>query len=191
MRVTRRAPCMSMGPSSSGGRSAGTPRLTSSWRGGRPLTPHIQSRGELGAACREEVEPLQRCPQPSLGERPVMSGWAPRQGSPQDPIPSPPNQITTFRRLTNSTVTDLQATGNKDSGEVLAGDRGCVTAPPTEEDRGAGPSGLGRSRLSGPGQTAQVMEVAATLSFFFFFLIFLGPHLWHVEGPRLGVESEL
>ena len=25
----------------------------------------------------------------------------------------------------------------------------------------------------------------------FFFFFFLGPHLWHVEVPRLGVESEL
>ena len=25
----------------------------------------------------------------------------------------------------------------------------------------------------------------------FFFLIFLGPHLQHVEVPRLGVQSEL
>ena len=27
--------------------------------------------------------------------------------------------------------------------------------------------------------------------FFFFFLVFLGPHLRHMEVPRLGVESEL
>ena len=27
--------------------------------------------------------------------------------------------------------------------------------------------------------------------FFFFFLVFLGPHLRHMEIPRLGVESEL
>ena len=26
---------------------------------------------------------------------------------------------------------------------------------------------------------------------FFFFLVFLGPHLLHVEVPRLGVKSEL
>ena len=26
---------------------------------------------------------------------------------------------------------------------------------------------------------------------FFFFFVFLGPHLWHMEVPRLGVESEL
>ena len=26
---------------------------------------------------------------------------------------------------------------------------------------------------------------------FFFFLVILGPHLWHREVPRLGVESEL
>ena len=25
----------------------------------------------------------------------------------------------------------------------------------------------------------------------FFFFCFLGPHLWHMEVPRLGVESEL
>ena len=27
--------------------------------------------------------------------------------------------------------------------------------------------------------------------FFFFFLVFLGPHLQHMEVPRLGVEVEL
>ena len=26
---------------------------------------------------------------------------------------------------------------------------------------------------------------------FFFFLLFLGPHPWHMEAPRLGVSSEL
>ena len=26
---------------------------------------------------------------------------------------------------------------------------------------------------------------------FFFFFFFLGPYLWHMEVPRLGVESEL
>ena len=29
------------------------------------------------------------------------------------------------------------------------------------------------------------------LAFFFFFLVFLGPHPWHMEVPGLGVESEL
>ena len=27
--------------------------------------------------------------------------------------------------------------------------------------------------------------------FFFFFFVFLGPHSWHMEVPRLGLESEL
>ena len=27
--------------------------------------------------------------------------------------------------------------------------------------------------------------------FFFGLFVFLGPHLWHMEVPRLGVESEL
>ena len=27
--------------------------------------------------------------------------------------------------------------------------------------------------------------------FIFFFLVFLGPHLWHMVVPRLQVESEL
>ena len=33
----------------------------------------------------------------------------------------------------------------------------------------------------------------AQLFFFFFFclFVFLGPHPWHMEGPRLGVELEL
>ena len=29
------------------------------------------------------------------------------------------------------------------------------------------------------------------LFFFFFFFCFSGPHLWHMEVPRLGGESEL
>ena len=29
------------------------------------------------------------------------------------------------------------------------------------------------------------------LSFSFSFFVFLGPHLWHIEFPRLGVELEL
>ena len=30
-----------------------------------------------------------------------------------------------------------------------------------------------------------------SFSFFFFFFVFLGPHLCHMEVPRLGVGSEL
>ena len=26
---------------------------------------------------------------------------------------------------------------------------------------------------------------------YFFFFVFLGPHPWHMEVPRLGVETEL
>ena len=36
--------------------------------------------------------------------------------------------------------------------------------------------------------------IPQALSFFFFFFglfVFLGPHLWHVDVPRLGVQSEL
>ena len=29
------------------------------------------------------------------------------------------------------------------------------------------------------------------LFIFYLFFVFLGPHLWHMEVPRLGVESEL
>ena len=29
------------------------------------------------------------------------------------------------------------------------------------------------------------------VSFFLFLFVFLGPHLWHREVPRLGVKSEL
>ena len=39
------------------------------------------------------------------------------------------------------------------------------------------------------------LEVTAFIddhdTLFFFFLFFLGPHLWHMEVPRLGVKSEL
>ena len=38
-------------------------------------------------------------------------------------------------------------------------------------------------------------QVPATFNlpndFFFFFLFFLGPHLHHMDVPRLGVDSEL
>ena len=34
-----------------------------------------------------------------------------------------------------------------------------------------------------------VYHIQTILSFFFF--VFLGPHLWHIEIPRLGVKSEL
>ena len=27
--------------------------------------------------------------------------------------------------------------------------------------------------------------------YFILFFVFLGPHLWHMEVPRLGIESEL
>ena len=27
--------------------------------------------------------------------------------------------------------------------------------------------------------------------YLFIYFVFLGPHLWHMEGPRLGIESEL
>ena len=27
--------------------------------------------------------------------------------------------------------------------------------------------------------------------FIYLFFVFLGPHLWHMDVPRLGVESEL
>ena len=30
-----------------------------------------------------------------------------------------------------------------------------------------------------------------SIRFVFYFFICLGPHLWHIEVPRLGVESEL
>ena len=29
------------------------------------------------------------------------------------------------------------------------------------------------------------------LNYYFYFLAFLGPHLWHMEVPRPGVELEL
>ena len=39
----------------------------------------------------------------------------------------------------------------------------------------------------------QVLLILLLLFFFFFFVFlpFLGPHPWHIEVPRLGIESEL
>ena len=34
------------------------------------------------------------------------------------------------------------------------------------------------------------MKISPNSKIFFFFF-FLGPHLWHMEVPRLGLESEL
>ena len=34
-------------------------------------------------------------------------------------------------------------------------------------------------------------EIVERVSFFFFFFDFLGPYLWHMEVPRLGVKSDL
>ena len=40
--------------------------------------------------------------------------------------------------------------------------------------------------------TAPWKEMVNQYFFFLsFFFVFLGPHPWHTEGPRLGVESEL
>jgi len=33
--------------------------------------------------------------------------------------------------------------------------------------------------------------IIAAYEFTFFFFVFLGPHSWHMEVPRLGVELEL
>ena len=38
---------------------------------------------------------------------------------------------------------------------------------------------------------ASIYLVIAFLKKFFCFFVFLGPHPWHMEVPRLGVESEL
>ena len=36
-----------------------------------------------------------------------------------------------------------------------------------------------------------VLAGISTAFFAFFFLAFLGPHPWHMEVPRLGVQLEL
>ena len=38
---------------------------------------------------------------------------------------------------------------------------------------------------------SQLLSLLFVLCFFFFFLVFLGLHLWHMKVPRLGVELEL
>ena len=35
------------------------------------------------------------------------------------------------------------------------------------------------------------LKVFEQEEYLFFFFFFLGPHLWHMEVPRVGVESEL
>ena len=54
---------------------------------------------------------------------------------------------------------------------------------------------LGKETFSGEvvtrgrnaGENARVGNVGHSFSFFFFFFVFLGPHLRHMEVPRLGV----
>ena len=54
---------------------------------------------------------------------------------------------------------------------------------------------LNTSRKQNPGDNVLREQNEVTLLlflfFFFFFFVFLGQHLWHMEVPRLGVESEL
>ena len=57
------------------------------------------------------------------------------------------------------------------------------------------PKGQGGPRDSLVGHTPQSLSTKSQAPkaefFFFFFLVFLGPHPQHMEVPRLGVESEL
>ena len=55
---------------------------------------------------------------------------------------------------------------------------------------------MGSDLIPGPGApyaTGQPQKKKETLltDYFFVFLPFLGPHSWHMEVPRLGVQSEL
>ena len=46
-------------------------------------------------------------------------------------------------------------------------------------------------RLQFSSTKADIEEICENVTILFFFFFFLGPHLWHMEIPRLGVESEL
>ena len=51
-----------------------------------------------------------------------------------------------------------------------------------------------RQTMNGSSQKSEAKAITSTLRLFFFssvFLPFLGPLPWHVEVPRLGVDSEL
>ena len=43
---------------------------------------------------------------------------------------------------------------------------------------------------SNPTYHSKAIYSSKLFFFFFFFSVFLGPHLWHMEVPRLGVKSE-
>ena len=47
------------------------------------------------------------------------------------------------------------------------------------------------SAFNGSKMLLKVLCVCVVGFFVFLFLVFLGPHPWHVEVPRLGVELEL
>ena len=52
--------------------------------------------------------------------------------------------------------------------------------------------GLPLSQNLGQGAGGTYLEVVSlSRIFFFFFLVLLGLHLWHMEVPRLGVKLEL
>ena len=41
------------------------------------------------------------------------------------------------------------------------------------------------------GQNGSLGQIFVYFLLLFYFFVFLGPHLWHMEVPRLGVELEL
>ena len=45
--------------------------------------------------------------------------------------------------------------------------------------------------LASLGLGSHILSMDAILVFFSFFFVFLGPHPWHMEVPRLGIELEL
>ena len=77
-------------------------------------------------------------------------------------------------------------------GHNLAGRWGWLSpTPPQRRSRVPAPARLSEAVRPAPVGATPALPASDSVSAFFFFLVFLGPYLWHMEVPRLGIKSKL